>query len=791
MKREDINKRKAWRSSIMMAIVVFIFMFGSGIEAEAVVPQAVEVDTNVFMREAIELQEVIVNPVKGKYSSKNNPAVDLMKRIRGNQKKGEPRAADKYSYDQYDKTTLGLLDITDDVLEKQAFLREYLDTTAYGRRRVLDVLLTEKASTTLFSDGKKEGKTVVIGSSSKGVSEMFDMGAVEAVAEDLMREVDIFEDDITLMSNKFVSPLSSQGTMHYKYFITDTLDVAGMRCIQLTFIPHTAGEFVFSGNIYVELGDTTGFVKRVSMKVPRYVNLNFVDNLHIDQEYIKDEKGNRHKVSDRISVDISLMPGTQRLYASRSSRYENFNYSRRKDFEKIYGMAGRIFDIETIADASGDFLAEIRNESLSEAESNMDSFMSDMRKYPLFYYSEKVLSLLFKGYVKTGHQSKFDFGPLNTFVSFNPIEKVRFRLGGMTTSNLSPHWFARGYVAYGIRDRKWKYQGEIEYSFNKKKYHSREFPINSLRLSHKYDIDMIGQHYLFTNPDNIFLSLKREKDMLATYCRHTRLEYNLELANQFSFGVWGEHKNQQPTQWLTFEDGYGKKSDHISSTSFGVTMRYAPGEKYIQQKSVRYPVNQDAPVMLLNLEWGPRGLPGMDFNLVRTELSIWKRFWFSTFGYLDALVKGGAVWSQVPYTELLWQNANLSYTIQPESYSLMNPMEFAMDRYASLDVAYWGNGVIFNRIPLIKKLKLREVTEFKCLWGTLTDRNDPELNPDLLRFPADANTVKMGKAPYMEISAGIDNIFKMLRIDYVWRLSYLEEPGISKSGIRIALHFKL
>lgn len=198
----------------------------------------------------------------------------------------------------------------------------------------------------------------------------------------------------------------------------------------------------------------------------------------------------------------------------------------------------------------------------------------------------------------------------------------------------------------------------------------------------------------------------------------------------------------------------------------------------------------DAPVFMLTHEIGPKGLFGGNFTINKTELSVSKRFWFSAFGYTDILLKAGKIWSQVQFPSLLWQNANLSYTIQPESYSLLNPMEFAMDQYASIDFTYWINGAILNRIPLIKKLKLREVITFKGFVGSLSNKNNPDYNDNLFRFPADANTKPMGKTPYMELSAGLDNIFTILRVDYVWRLTYRDNPAADKSGVRISLHFQ-
>ena len=779
-------------SSLYIAMIAIALSFILCIQSQALSAQGreMEVDTAIFMREARELQELLVSPEKGKYSTKDNPAVELIRTIRTNQHKGDPRKLPNYSFDRYDKITLGLLDFDEKDIKAHESLRTFLDTTPYGRRQMLKVLLNERASTVEYSGEGKERKEIERGNKSQGISEMFDVGNVDVMLEELLREVDIYSNDIALLSNRFPSPLSAAGNIHYRYFIADTLDVEGTRCVQLIFMPRNPADFTFSGSLYVEVGDTTGFIRKVEMKVPRTVNLNFIDNLYIDQTYEKDSAGKRHKLEDRLNLDICLVKGTQSFTATRSSRYDNFSDRLRNDIKEAYEESAPYIEVGKPSGPHTDLLTYMRRDGLTSAEANMGSLMGELRKYPLFYWGEKALVVLVTGYIKTSKRSKVDIGPINTLISSNPIEGIRLRLGGMTTANLSPYWFASGYLAYGTRDRKWKYKASIEYSLARKKYHSLEYPINSLSLTHMYDLDMIGQHYLFTNPDNVFLSLKRSKDMLVTYRHLTRLQYTLELNGGISFSAWGQHIRQDATEWLPFVTGTGRNVSYYRRTTIGASVRWAPGERFVQEKSGRIAVNRDAPVFNLLQEWGPKGIRGCHYVICKTELSAMKRFWFSSFGYLDALVKGGVVWSQVPYPELLWQNANLSYTIQPESYSLMNPMEFAMDRYISGDFTYWGNGVLFNRIPIVKLAGLREVVDFKCLWGGLSNRNNPAYNKALFRFPEDANVSVLKSTPYMEIIAGIDNIFKILRIDYVWRLSYLHAPGIDRSGLRVALHFK-
>lgn len=739
-----------------------------------------------------ELDEFVVNPGKRKYSKKNNPAYDLMTKVRACRKLTDPRGEPYYSYDSYERITLGLNDFTlsDDIASKKfGFIAAYADTARNTRLPVLLVSVREKTETALNTTDPDRHKTVVTGERSDGIDKAFNQENIGKMLRDVLREPDIYSNDITLMQNRFVSPLSEIAGDYYRYYITDSITERGERLIDLQFSPKTPESFGFNGHMLVGRRDSLYYVKRIDMRVPRVINLNYIDNIFIKQEYQLDTLGKRHKTFDEMSVELCLIPGTQSFYAARVTGRDGFSYKRRDDLAEYYDKLGSDFLLEEAPVRPGEFWDEMRLVPLSKAEASMGSMLGKMRKLPWFYWTEKVLSILVQGWVEPVANSKVDFGPVNTLISYNKAEGVRLRLGAMTTARLSPHWFGRGYVAYGFRDHKWKYNGEIEYSFVEKKRHSREFPVNSIRLSHKYDIDMLGQHYLFTNADNIFLSLKRKQSYLATYQRLSQLEYKLELNNNFSVTAGLRHEIQESTQWVPFITADGRCVPHYSQASFYVTLRYAPGESFIQGRTNRAPVNLDAPVIALTHEYGPKRFLGSDFTLNRTEISAQKRFWFSAFGYADIILKAGKVWSKVQYPALMWPNANLSYTIQPESYSLMNPMEFANDYYGSLDLTYFANGALFNRIPGLKKLKLREIFTFKMLMGGLTKKNNPEYDPELYRFPGGAMTTTLGKTPYMEIGCGIDNILTIMRIDYVWRLTYCDAPDIDRSGLRISLHF--
>lgn len=758
-----------------------------------------ETDTIVVVKVSpteYDLEEVFIKPTKEKYSKKNNQAVDFVTRLRKGASQYNPVNQPFYSYDKYEKTLLAINNFnwqmdSGFLAKKAKFLQNYVDTSSYTGSRLLDLIIKEKYSTKLHSKEPKADKEVIQAYRSDGVDEVFNQENIRVLLEDVIRPVDVYESNINILQNRFVSPLSPLGPDFYKYYLSDTVYIGNEECVELSFVPRNAQSMGFNGKIYVPVGDTTMFVKRLTMRTPHDINLNFLKNLYVNQSFIKDSLGNRHKFYDDIVVEMQIMAGTPEFYGRKTSVYDNYSYEPREDYRDLYKRMGDEIFLQDSVGNTAQFWNEKRMVPLTPAEARLGNITTEMRKVPLLYWTEKVVKLLANGYIATGKPSKFDIGPLNTFISYNSVEGVRLRAGGMTMAELNPHLFLRAYGAYGFKDHRWKYGATLEYSFARKNKHSLEWPRHGFYGSYKYDLDLVGQHYLFTSQDNIFLSLKRKDSDLVTYRKLAEAGYVLELRNNFSVEAGGKFIEQEATAWLPFMFAGGRQFNKYRQGYFNISLRWAKGEKFVQGRSDRLWVNMDPWIIQLTHQYGPKGLFGAAFTTNQTELSVQKRFWFSAFGYIDVIAKAGKVWDAVYYPALMWPNANLSYTIQPESYSLMDAMEFANDTYASIDFTYFGNGILFNHIPGINKLKLREAITFKGLMGTLTKKNNPAYNAELPLFPADSHSMKMGKTPYMEIGAGIDNIFSVLRVDYVWRLTYRNTPGVDRSGLRVSLHFTL
>lgn len=744
------------------------------------------------------LNEVVVKPKKEKYSRKNNPAVDFMRQVIEHKKAQDLTVNDYYQYDKYEKMKMSLNDLTPEKLEKgiykkYSFLKDQVEVSETTHKLILPISIQETASQTIYRKDPESKKTIIKGMNTNGIEEFLSTGdMLGTVLKDVFADINIYDDDIRLLQRRFVSPIGSNAISFYKYYLMDTIMVDRDKCVHLTFVPQNSQDFGFTGHLYV-LADSSYAVKRCTMNLPKKTGVNFVDNMDIVQEYEQLPNGNWVLKNDDMTVDLSLTKSGG-LQVERATKYSNYKFDPVE--QRLFRFKGAVIKESDMLSKSDDYWAEVRQVPLTKTESSMDVFMNRLEQIPGFKYIIFGAKALIENFVETGdkeHPSKVDIGPINTMISNNYVDGLRFRVSGMTTAHLNPHWFLNGYGAYGTKDHKWKYNGTLTYSFNKRDYVVWEFPKHYISASYSYDVMSPMDKFLFTDKDNIFLSLKTTTVDQMSYMRDATMNYELETHTGFGIKAMLRHRNDEPTGKLEYlrNDAAKTRIHDITTAESSVTFRYAPGESFVNSKQRRIPVSLDAPIFTLTHAMGFKGVLGGEYNFNRTEASFWKRFWLpSSWGKIDLSMKAGAEWNVVPFPLLILPEANLSYITQRETFALINNMEFLNDRFASLSVSYDMNGKLFNRIPLIKKLKWREMFRVRALWGTLTDKNNPFIsdNPELFRFPMRdgkyTSFVMDPKVPYIEGSVGIYNIFKLLHIEYVHRFTYRDNPGINKNGIR-------
>lgn len=788
-----VETRKGWNKLTFSAV-------GYVTKVVNIIP-GVTKNLNVRMRpDDIMLDEVVVKPKREKYSRKNNPAVELMKKVIAHKKNNKLSENDYYQYNKYQKITMSLNDVTPEMLEKgmykkMPFLKDQIELCEETNKFILPISVDETASQKIYRKHPKSEKTIIKGMSSTGVNELFATGdMLSTVLKDVFTDVNIYDNDIRLLQYPFISPISSSDAISfYKFYIMDTTFVDKDKCFHLTFVPNNSQDFGFTGHLYV-LADSSYTVKKCTMNLPKKSGVNFVDNMDIIQEFEQLPNGEWVLKTDDMIVEMTLMKIMQGFQIRRTTRYSDYAFDELP--QQLFKRKGAEIKEADAMMRGDDFWNQYRPVPLTQTESSMDMLVKRLEQMPGFKYVIFVLKAFIENFVETGtkeHPSKVDIGPVNTMISNNYIDGLRLRMSAQTTANLNPHLFFKGYYAYGFKDHRSKYMGEVEYSFNKKEYLPREFPKNSITFSYQYDVMSPTDKFLKTDKDNVFVSFKTSTVDQMSYVRNIALKYENETQFGLKTTVEVKHSTEEPTGGLAYITNDDQKTlvPEIQTMEASLAFRYAPGETFVNTKQRRIPVSFDAPVFTLSHTAGFKGVLGGEYNYNLTEIGLYKRFWFSSWGKIDMFVKGGAQWNKVPFPLLIMPAANLSYILQRETFNLINNMEFLNDRYASLDVSWDLNGKIFNRIPLLKKLKWREAIGFKMLYGHLTDKNNPMKHPgdsELFLFPTrdgrPTSFVMDPKTPYMECSVGIHNIFKILHIDYVRRLNYLDHPDANKWGVR-------
>ena len=762
------------------------------------------------------LKEVTIKSKKARYSRKNNPAVELMKKVIAAKKQTDLDNRDYYQYNKYQKLTLALNDITperlqEDKLKNKKWFTDQVEKCEYTGKLILPVSVDETVTQKIYRKSPHSEKNIVKGQNSSGVNDLLQTGDIlTTTMKDVFTDVNIYDDQIRLLQYPFTSPIGKDAIGFYRYYIMDTLYVDRDKCIHLHFMPNNQQDFGFRGDIYV-LADSSYQVKRCELTIPKRSDVNFVENLEVKQEFTMLPDSSWVLSIDDMIAEIKLASWIQKCVIIRNTRLTDYAFDELPK-QLFKGKAKDVKEADAMMRDEA-FWNQYRQVSLTKSESKMDAFVHNLEQIKGFKYIIFGMKALIENFVETGNPSKVDIGPINTMLTSNPVDGLRTRISAQTTAKLNPNWFASGYFARGWDSKKNYYKADLIYSFNKKEYLPREFPKRTLTLSSTYDIMAPSDKFMKTDKDNVFTSFKWSKvDKMMFY---NRQEITFEREEDWGFKTTIGFKTEENEGALDLD--FTTLRDYNAATSaapvapastepqcsgsqpavsprkfrtseFHVELRFAPGETFINTKQRRLKINLDAPVFSIGHTLGVKGFLGGDYRYNFTEASIYKRFWMNSWGKIDCYLKGGIQWNQVPYPLLIMPETNLSYIIQDETFELIDNMEFLNDRFASLYVSWDFNGKIFNRIPLIKKLKWREYIGFRCLWGSLSDKNNPFLEQNaqsdvLMMFPAGCRVMD-SKTPYYELSLGIHNIFKLIHVEYVRRLNYNDYPGVHKDGIR-------
>ncbi len=738
-------------------------------------------------------RDIVVETQRSKYSARNNPAVDLMDTLILNKR----IVPEEFSYRAYDKLNLALanFDLNNRALNRLfPFFRRYVTASKLDGKWVLPISLRESVTDLGVNPTESSPREVIRYRKRTGIDQNIDDGTMTQSLEEIFPRIDINDNDIKLLNNRFVSPLSTSAKRFYKFYLTDTIISRGRVVRVIQYYPFNPRTFCFRGRLFVTMDDEPKVI-RSEMEVPKTINLNFVNELKISQTF-KEEEGGRWVVDEEdMNISFSLFRKLLSLYAEHTRKYDRYNFSSPDTLLTRHPVRVRNLSRTPEARRYGE---ELESDPFLASDHGLKEFLGEVRSIPLYRIIIDAAEMISGGYVRTDYipgkiygGSKFDIGPLSTLYGQNNIEGLRLRLGGRSTAFLSPHFFISGYGAYGFKDKEWKYSVQATFTPTAKRYFLDEYPKQDITLKHEYDLYTPGQMFDNDNKDNILRNIGTAYLTSRSYRKTWHLRYRQDFHTGLSVDLYGQHAIDRPTGSLSYvkvrRDSTLIRIPRMCDVSVGIKLRYAPGERVYEgnrTSSDRRHIQRDFPIFTLKHETSLKALGG-DFAFHRTEVGIEQRLWLSSFGNIDYRLTAGKIWNSVPFPLLYTPPTNSAIAYNDFAFQLLKPMEYIGDEYATLFASYHLRGLILNFIPLINRLHAREVITFNALYGNTTTLNRAETSSELFLLP-NLSTEMRGKF-YAEIGFGLENIFRILRIDVFKRLTPPGPFAGPKYGIKGAL----
>lgn len=741
----------------------------------------------------IMLQTITVKPKK--YRNKNNPTVELIRRVIDNRKKNRVEGFESYQEEQYEKILMGFTNIPDKLKNRRIFkswrpMTDNTDTTILEGTRSTPAFLQESVQD-FYSQRNPKRSKIWVKAQQKVKFDVLDEEGLEKYIRYLYQETDIYDDYVVLVSDHFVSPIADNAPLFYRYYPVDTFEQEGSKIVRLSFFPRNKTDMMLQGEMHVAL-DSTYPVTRIIYTVNPNVNLNWVRYLEMDQQFRKLPGGKWVLSEENYVLDFGVAKNGMGIFGKRYVSHESQQMGVRiadSIFQKSFELRSLRPDA-LVKDSV--YWKESRQVALSKSEERVYVAMDSLQKTPLFKNIATWAHILIVGHVKPKFLPGLEIGRINGLYAFNPVEGNRTRLGIRTNPDFNKKFNFEGYVAYGFKDERWKYGLAFNIALDKGRPYN-QFPYNMLRVNYSQDLLTPGVLIVGTFAQtSLASSLTRGTNDRFLFQKKLVVQYEREYHNRFSYMMGFEHRDLAPLGSLTFtstEDASLNGSNVVTATPY-LQFRYAPGEEFYTTRVGWRKRISFKHIFLVRYARGIEGIGGSRYNYDEVTTSFYRFFKLPPIGYNYFYVEAGGVFGKVPYPLLTVHRANQTFGYRFLAYNLMNFMEFVSDRYVSVNMEHNFYGFFVNKIPILRRLKLREYITCKVLYGQITEQNRPRPGSGLYELPTYADgsplTYSLEARPYIEGSIGIGNIFKVIRLDLVRRFTYLDHPETSKFGVRIA-----
>ncbi|MBT8317594.1 MAG: carboxypeptidase-like regulatory domain-containing protein [Lutibacter sp.] len=754
-----------------------------GFETKIVSIKSRDFDLTITLEElAAQLKEVFI--YSGKVKKKDNPAIAILKKIWAKKRQNGIYLFDQYEYEKYEKLEFDLNNV-DSVMKKSKlfkgmeFVFNGVDTSRITGKAFLPIFINESVYKSYGTNKNGKGfREDLIANKNSGFESNQN---VIAFIKDLYVDYNIYDSYIKIFDKSFVSPISkASGISTYNYVLTDSAFIDNKWCYNILYYPRRKNELTFKGDFWVN--DSTFAVKEINMQASRSANINWVKDIYIEQEFDVLNDSIFLLKRDYMLSDFSFKKKEKAkgVYGRRTTMYKDYDFNKEKG-AKFYNKEIDIYDVG-IYNKNDEYWDISRQEKLNKNEEGIYKLLDTLQTVPKFKRIYNLVSILGSGYVEFNN---FDYGDIFSTFGKNDVEGWRLRVGGRTFLGGNEPWRLQGYTAYGFEDQKFKYGLSGKWMVNPKS----RFIIGA---GNRRDIEQIGVSLTTTNDvmgrsfasSTLFSSGDNTK---LTNINLSNLFLSIELKKNLELRLGASYRTLESASPDTFNLDYWidkaaniKKSTSIQS-EIDFSIKYTPNRKTIGYGVERNEVTDTYSTLFLNYSRGIKGVFNSDFEYQKVQFFYRQPILVGGFGRMFTTFEVGKTFGEVPLGLLNVVPGNQTYFTIENTYSNLNFYEFITDTYASLHIEHNFNGRFFSRIPLLRKLNLREIVGVKGVWGEISDEN-LALNASTVNYIAPTKV-------YYEYSVGVGNIFKVFRLDFSWRGNYRNVPNATNFAIKGAFGF--
>ena len=733
--------------------------------------QEVQQEVNAALRPVSrEVNEIVVLPPD------EFPSTKLHKKIIAHKPVNNKEKLQAYQYEAYNKFQVDINNIGSEFsalgpIKRLNVVLDYLDTST-NQTLVLPAVLAESVSEFYFANRPKRKKEVVKASRITGVE---NLQAAQFLG-DMYLDINIYENVIDLFGKSFISPLANYARSMYRFYLDDSTYVGNKFCYKLRFEPKNTSNLMFYGEMWVH--DTTYAIQSIKANISEGANLNYIQDLYIEQEFEQLEEEVWMLKKEILLLDIRLTEKTK-LYGflgKKTSSRKHFIINELKPGD-FYNTSTSVEFLENSKTQDLDAWDSLRHETLNKTENGISEMIDTLNKTTYFQRLRTLTYFASTGYYPLG---KIELGNATSLISRNPVEDTRLSLAIRTSNAFSKRLELGGKIGYGIGDDRFKYSSLIRFNITPKKR-------GMLSTYFSYDLEQIGQSPTAAQLGNTFATVLNTAPFdKLTFVK--KIGFNLEKDIRKDLIILGgfDWKEYTPLGISTYLSpnlsiGGFDTLRNLTTAEIITRIRWTKDEEFLSGQFDRTSVGSSFPILSLQCVIGVKGIAGSMYNYQKLEFQLEHYTQLGALGRLRYGTSMGCVFGSTAFPFLKVHEGNQSYWLLLSSYNKMNFLEFISDKYASAFIENHWEGLFFNKIPGINKLNLRFVSTARVLYGTLSSRHaDIVIIPDYVK--------SFGQVPYVECSAGLENVFKVLRVDFVWRATH-NLPGTSPFGVRGRISF--